>query len=62
MTYTSVHAFKGLENKVVVVTDLDLSSTPAGRSLFYTALTRATDAVHVLCRDEDMHRILNWSR
>lgn len=62
VAYSSVHAFKGLENKVVVVTDLDLAGAPTGRALFYTALTRATDAVHLLCREEDMHRILNWSR
>lgn len=62
VTYSSVHAFKGLENKVVVVTDLDLAAAPTGRALFYTALTRTTNAVHVLCREEDMHRILNWSR
>lgn len=61
VTYTSVHAFKGLENKVIVVTDLELVHAPAGRALFYTALTRATDAVHVLCCEDDMQQILNWS-
>ena len=60
ITYSSVHAFKGLENKVIVVTDLNLTNAPESRALFYSALTRATESVHILCRPEDSHQILAW--
>lgn len=60
ITYTSVHAFKGMENKIIVVTDLNLANSPASRALFYTALTRATESVHILCRPEDSQQILSW--
>jgi hypothetical protein len=61
ITYASVHAFKGMENKVIVVTDLNLVDIPSSRALFYTALTRATESVHILCRPEDSRQILAWS-
>lgn len=60
ITYTSVQAFKGMENKIIVVTDLNLANAPASRALFYTALTRATESVHILCRPEDSQRLLAW--
>lgn len=60
VTYTSVHAFKGMENKIIVVTDLNLANAPTSRALFYTALTRATESVHILCRPEDSQQILAW--
>ncbi len=60
ITYASVHAFKGMENKIIVVTDLNLVNAPASRALFYTALTRATESVHILCRPEDSQQILSW--
>jgi hypothetical protein len=60
ITYTSVHAFKGMENKIIVVTDLNLANAPASRALFYTALTRATESVHILSRPEDSQQILSW--
>lgn len=61
VTYTSVHAFKGMENKIIVVTDLNLRYAPSSRALFYTALTRATESVHILCRPEDAQRLLAWN-
>jgi hypothetical protein len=60
ITYTSVYAFKGLENKIIIVTDLNLLNAPESRALFYTALTRATESVHILCRPEDVQQILAW--
>ena len=60
ITYSSVQAFKGLENKIIVVTDLNLTNAPEKRAIFYTALTRATESVHILCRPEDSQQIVAW--
>ena len=62
LTYTSVHAFKGMENKVIIVTDLNLGAGDTSRALFYTALTRATESVFILCRTEDAQQLISWNR
>ncbi len=46
--YCTVHSFKGLEAPVVIVTDLRSIGTEADHSLFYTAVTRATERLYVL--------------
>jgi len=46
--YCTIHAFKGLEAPVVIVTDVDSVGTEEDHSLLYTALTRATDRLFVL--------------
>ena len=43
--YTSVHAFKGLENKVIIVTDVVIGEADFQRYLFYVGMTRARDAL-----------------
>lgn len=58
--YATIHSFKGMENKVVVVTDLDLSMAELSRSLFYTALTRATSLVRVVCSKTDGVVLKHW--
>ena len=61
MRYSSVQAFKGMESPVVIVTDIDLAMDDLSRALFYTALTRSTSLVRVLCRNEDAARLLTWA-
>lgn len=56
----SIHGFKGMENKVIIVTDIDLKGNDNERDLFYTALTRATERVRVLCSNESMPKFLDW--
>jgi superfamily I DNA/RNA helicase len=46
--YTTIHAFKGLEAAAVVVTDVEAVDGPAMESLFYVAITRATDRLVIL--------------
>jgi superfamily I DNA/RNA helicase len=41
--YTTIHAFKGMEATAVIVTDIEDVEGAEAESLFYTALTRATD-------------------
>jgi hypothetical protein len=59
--YASVQAFKGMESPVVIVTDINLGMGDLSRSLFYTALTRSTAIVRVLCSAEDGRQLLTWS-
>ena len=58
--YTTAHAYKGLENKVILLTDVDLRGTSVTRNLFYTAITRATEQVFVLCSEDSKQDLLNW--
>lgn len=50
--YTTVHAYKGLEAPVVIVTDISSIGTDADNSLFYTAVTRATERLYVLATSQ----------
>ena len=58
--YASVHAFKGMENKVVILTDLVLGDPEFHRNLFYTGMTRATESVRVLCDTSCRPTLLGW--
>jgi hypothetical protein len=57
--YTSISAYKGLDNKVVLLTDVELTSV-SSRSLFYTGLTRATESVRVLCNHRSQEVLAEW--
>lgn len=46
--FTTIHAFKGMEAPAIVVTDVTGVEGPAMESLFYVAVTRATDRLVVL--------------
>jgi hypothetical protein len=59
-TYASVHAFKGMENKVVVLTDIVLGDRNFERALFYTGMTRGTECVRVLCHASSVETLRNW--
>src|SRR5882672_18478 len=58
--YASVHAFKGLENKVVILTDVSLTDKGFQRDLFYTGMTRATESVRVLCDKGSQESLYRW--
>lgn len=58
--YASVHAFKGMENKVVILTDLVLGESEFHRNLFYTGMTRATESVRILCDKSCQPTLLGW--
>lgn len=59
-SYASIHAFKGMENKVVILTDVCLSDTDFHRDLFYTGMTRATESVRVLCDRGSQETLFAW--
>jgi Nuclease-related domain/UvrD-like helicase C-terminal domain/AAA domain len=56
----SVHAFKGMENKVIILTDVVLVDREFDRHLFYTGMTRATESVRVLCAKSCQETLLGW--
>jgi superfamily I DNA/RNA helicase len=49
--YCSIHAFKGLEARAIVVTDVEQIDTPAAQALFYVATTRALHRLVILARE-----------
>lgn len=59
-SYASVHAFKGMENKIVVLTDVVLGMQEFQRDLFYTGMTRATETVRVLCSKGSQKTLGAW--
>lgn len=58
--YTTIHAFKGMENKVVLLTDLAPSESDFHRHLFYTGMTRATESVRILCNKGSQEILVRW--
>jgi hypothetical protein len=59
-SYASVQAFKGLENKVVILTDVVLGDPSFHRDLFYTGMTRACESVRVLCDRSSQNTLASW--
>lgn len=58
--YASVHAFKGMENKIIILTDVTVVGQKFYRDLFYTGMTRATESVHVLCDEGSREALFGW--
>jgi hypothetical protein len=58
--YGTIHAFKGMESKIVVLTDLDLEDAEIHRTLFYIGMTRATEFVRILCHTRSKATLLQW--
>lgn len=58
--YSSIHAFKGMENKIIILTDLSLRDPSFHRHLFYIGMTRSTEFVRVLCVEDSKKMILSW--
>jgi hypothetical protein len=59
-TYTSIHSFKGMENKIVILTDLSFGDSDSRRHLLYIGLTRATESVRILCDWTSRQTLLAW--
>ncbi len=58
--FASIHAYKGMERKVVILTDLVLQDRDFHRHLFYTGMTRATESVRVLCDARSQETLKRW--
>jgi len=60
ISYASVQAYKGMENKVIILTDVMLGDHNFSRDLFYTGMTRSTETVRVLCDKRSMGTLTSW--
>jgi hypothetical protein len=58
--YCSVHAFKGLENRIIILTDVVLGEPDFLRDLFYIGMTRACESVRVLCHSNSQDTLTRW--
>lgn len=56
--YASVQAFKGLEAKVVIVTDVHFEYAALCKNLLYVAITRAIERVRVSCHRNQSKQLL----
>lgn len=56
--YCTIQAFKGLEAPVVIITDVTSVGTADDHSLFYVAVTRATERLYVLASSDVKMAIL----
>lgn len=57
--YASVHRFKGLENRAIVVTDLMAVEGQADQDLFYVGVTRSQSRLLLLCHERARSQIQN---
>ena len=58
--FCSVHAYKGMENKVIIITDVSLGMKDISRNLFYTGMTRAVESIRILCDMNSQNTLLDW--
>jgi hypothetical protein len=58
--FTTIHAFKGLENKIIILTDVALGEPEFHRQLFYTGITRTTGSIRILCDNNSRETLLGW--
>jgi len=59
-TYASVHAFKGMENKIIILTDVVLGEAEFHRDLFYTGMTRACETLRIACDAASRETLAKW--
>jgi len=60
MSHASIHSFKGMENKVIILTDVVLGTQNFHRDMFYTGMTRATESVRILCEKNSQQTLFGW--
>jgi hypothetical protein len=60
--YSTINAYKGMESKVIIITDIVLSpqNRELDRKLFYTGMTRATEKLYILCRQSAANLLGEW--
>lgn len=58
--WSSVHAYKGLENKVIIITDVSPSGPGFERNRFYTGITRAQERLYLFCHASGASQLTEW--
>ncbi len=59
VTFSTVHAFKGLEAPAIVVTDLESIKSDTEQALLYIAITRAQDRLALLISERAKRDLMN---
>jgi DNA polymerase III delta prime subunit len=59
ISYTPIHAFKGLEAPAVLVTDIEHLASDTPLDLFYVAITRALHRVSILVHESARSEVIN---
>lgn len=60
--YASVNSFKGLEAKIVILTDVIIDDSEFRRNQLYTAITRSTESVVMLCSNSYRTKLMSLLR
>lgn len=58
--WSTVPAYKGLENKVIIITDVFPSGTGFERNRFYTGITRAQERLYLFCHASGAAQLTQW--
>ncbi|WP_261147676.1 nuclease-related domain-containing DEAD/DEAH box helicase [Serratia fonticola] len=58
--FSTVPAYKGLESKVIIITDIVPSSYEFDRSRFYTGITRAQEKLYLFCHASGASQLAEW--
>jgi hypothetical protein len=56
----SILSYKGMENKIIIYFDIEVTNTEKCRDLMYTGITRATDAVRLFVNAKNKETLINW--
>lgn len=56
--FATVNSFKGLEAKIVILTDVVVDDSEFRRNQLYTAITRSTESVAILCDESSKRKIM----
>jgi hypothetical protein len=56
----SIYNYKGMENKIIIYFDIEVTNTEVCRDLMYTGITRATDAIRLLVNERSKKILVNW--
>lgn len=58
--WSTVPAYKGLENKVIIITDVFPSGSGFERNRFYTGITRAQEKLYLFCHASGASQLTEW--
>lgn len=58
--YSSVQAVKGIENKIIILSDVVLSDHCFHRDLYYAGMTSATECARILCDRKTETALCGW--
>ncbi|AZD79037.1 nuclease-related domain-containing DEAD/DEAH box helicase [Pseudomonas chlororaphis] len=58
--WSTVPAYKGLENKIIIITDVTPSNSGFDRTRFYTGITRTQERLYLFCHESGASLLAEW--